>query len=98
MTRAETVYVELEVTVSSLGEALSELTSAQVVKTLSIADDRSQDGELLREIHRWLIPRHRDLDQETVDEESRARGCCVRSTHYPDISSHTDPHKDCPLR
>jgi len=91
-------YLELEVSASAIGEALADLRPEQVAKVLSIVDEHANDWALIHEIHKWLIPRHREWAQENVDEESKVRECCVKSPYYSDISAHHNPHKECILR
>lgn len=91
-------YLELEVSAGAIGEALADLRPEQVAKVLSLVDEHSQDWALIHEIHKWLIPRHREWAQEEVDGEMKATGHCVKSPYYPDISAHYSPHKECILR
>lgn len=91
-------YLELEVTASSIGEALADLRPEQMAKILSIADEHNQDWAFIHAIHGWVIPRHREWAQEEVDAECKTNGHCVQSPYYRDITAHADPHQECVLR
>lgn len=91
-------YLELEVSGSAIGEALSDMMPEQVVKVLSIADEHTQDWNLVHALHKWVLLRHREWAQEEVETEMETHDHCVTSPYYPDISSHSNPHKKCILR
>lgn len=95
---SKSFWVELEVSSSSIGEALADLRPEQMTQVLSIADEHNQEWDFILAIHKWVIPRHREWAQENVDEERNVTGHCVQSSYYQDIQSHTDPHQECILR
>lgn len=96
---SESVYLNLSVSLETLGEALSDLTPEQVVEALKIADEHSQDWDLSLTVFKWADERQRAWDLEQVQEESDKIGKCVRSDMYPGENwVHSSPHKGCVLR